>query len=97
LTHKDFVALATQACAKIDLIPFYPLQNLAKKEKMRHKKIIEAFKEAIYRLQSPPSDDQTTQITSRLNMVMASSTLNICLQCLKNGCQASLTENAFYI
>ena len=65
LTHKDFMAYATQVCLKNDLIPYYLLQNLAKIEKMRMSKIFEAFKEAISRLPSPPSDDQTLQITSK--------------------------------
>ena len=77
LTHKDFVAYATQLCVKNDLIPYYLLQNLAKIEKMRLSKIFEAFKEAISRLPSPPSDDQTLQNTAKQNMLMASSTLNM--------------------
>jgi hypothetical protein len=51
------VAYATQVCVKNDLIPYYLLQNLAKIEKLRMSKIFEAFKEAISRLPSPPSDD----------------------------------------
>ena len=77
LAHKDSVAYATQVCVKIDMIPYFLHQNLAKTEKLRLSKIFEAFLEAISRLPSPPSDDQTLKNTSRQNMLMASSTLNM--------------------
>jgi hypothetical protein len=38
-------------------------KNGEEKQKMRLSKIFEAFKEAISRLPSPPSDDQTLQNT----------------------------------